>query len=192
MLVPRTVAMTGNAEGACRRIAGYVCLSCWPSRSKCSGLVCNPERVCLQTAFLNEVRPNRRNMRLRTAQRAGRCVDRVGAEDEIVLVRDGRAENKFSVGPRLELDRFARRLESPQVAMPQLVGNRYGAGRDGGPQDGVARRGLVAPALAGLQADRKIVDRRGGYDGARCGSMAAEEDARWTVFRHIFRGLVDA
>ena len=27
MLVPRTVAMTGNGEGACRRIAGYVCLS---------------------------------------------------------------------------------------------------------------------------------------------------------------------
>ena len=77
--------------------------------------------------FLNEARPHRRNVRLGIAQRGGRGVDRVGAEDEIVLVRDGRAENEFSVGPRLELDRLARRLESRQVAVPQLVGNRYGA-----------------------------------------------------------------
>jgi hypothetical protein len=57
----------------------------------------NAERVRLQTAFLNELRPNRRDVRLGIAQRGGRCVDRVGAEDEIVLVRDGRAENEFSV-----------------------------------------------------------------------------------------------
>ena len=40
----------------------------------------------LQTAFLNEVRPNRRKVRLGIAQRGGRCVNRVGADDEIVLV----------------------------------------------------------------------------------------------------------
>src|SRR5882672_11947738 len=79
---------------------------------------------CLQTAFLNEALLDRRDVRLGIAQRGGRCVDRVGAENEVVLVRDGRAENEFSVGPRLELDRFVRRLESRQVAAPQLVGNR--------------------------------------------------------------------
>src|SRR6202171_4044980 len=56
----------------------------------------------------------------------------------------------------------------------------------------MARRGLVTPALAGLQAYREIVDRRGGRDGARCGPVTAKEDARRTVFRHISRGLVDA
>src|SRR2546425_5381217 len=81
---------------------------------------------CLQTAFLNEALLDRRDVRLGIAQRRRRCVDRVGADDEVVLVWDGRAENEFSVGPRLELGRFARRLESRQVAGPQFVGNRYG------------------------------------------------------------------
>ena len=74
---------------------------------KCSGLMCFPERVCLQTAFLNQACPNCRKVHLGIAQRGGRCVDRVGAEDEIVLVRGGRADNEFSIGARLELDRFA-------------------------------------------------------------------------------------
>src|SRR5256712_9077253 len=147
---------------------------------------------CLQTAFWNEALLDRRDVRLGIAQRGRRCVDRVGADDEVVLVWDGRAENEFSVGPRLELGRFARRLESRQVAGPQFVGYRYGAGCDGGPEDGVARRGLVTPALAGLQAHGEIVDRRGGLDGARCGAVAAEEDARRTVLRHLFRGQINA
>jgi hypothetical protein len=65
------------------------------------------EQMCLQTPFLKEARPNRRKVRLGVAQRGGRCVDRVRAEDEIVIVRDGRAENEFSVGEGLELDRLA-------------------------------------------------------------------------------------
>jgi hypothetical protein len=82
---------------------------------------------CLQTAFLNEALFDQRYVRLGIAQRGVRRVDRVRAEDEVILVRGGRAENEFSVAPRLELDRFARWLESRQVAAPQLVGNRYGA-----------------------------------------------------------------
>jgi hypothetical protein len=62
---------------------------------------------CPQTAF------GGRNVRLGVAQRGARCVDRVGAEDEIVLVRDGRTENEFSVGLRLELDRLARTDRRP-------------------------------------------------------------------------------
>src|SRR5258705_8845322 len=56
----------------------------------------------------------------------------------------------------------------------------------------MAPRGLIAPALAGLQAYREIVDRRGGHDDARCGPVAAEEDMRRTVLRHLFTGMVDA
>src|SRR6266850_5387897 len=85
-------------------------------------------RAFLQTAFLNEARTDRRDVRLSVAQRGGCCVDRVGAEDEIVLVRDGRAENEFGVSPRLELHSVARRLERRQVALSQFAGNRYGAG----------------------------------------------------------------
>lgn len=64
-------------------------------------------------------------MRLAITQRGGCRMDRTVAEDEIVLVGHGRAENEFSVSQRLELDRLARRLEGRQVAVPQLVGNRY-------------------------------------------------------------------
>jgi hypothetical protein len=72
-------------------------------------------------------------VRLGIVQRGGRRVDRVGPEHEVILVRDGGAENKFSVGPRFEFHCFARRLESRQLALLQLVGNRYAAGCDGSP-----------------------------------------------------------
>src|SRR5580692_5615084 len=119
-------------------------------------------------------------------------MDRVAPQDEIVLVRSGRAENELGLGQRFEFDRLARRLESRELPVPQSVRRGQDARCDGGPEDAVARRGLVTPALAGLQAYREIVDRRGGRDGARCGPVAAEEDARRTVLRYIFRGLVDA
>src|SRR5258708_37427174 len=95
--------------------------------------VCNRERVCLQTALLNEALPNRRYVRLGIAQRGGRRVDRGGGRDFKKNVRYGRAENEFGIGPGLELYRFARRLQSRQVAVPQLVRNQYGARCDGRP-----------------------------------------------------------
>ena len=48
-------------------------------------------RLPLQTAFLNETIPDRRDVCLSIAQRVCRRVDRVLAEDEIVFVRRGRA-----------------------------------------------------------------------------------------------------
>jgi len=82
---------------------------------------------------LNQACPNYRKVRLGIVQRGGRRVDRVGAEHEVKIVWDGGAENKFSVGPRYEFDGFARRLESRQLALLQLVGNRHAAGCDGSP-----------------------------------------------------------
>jgi hypothetical protein len=108
-------------------------------------------RLCLQTAFLSEARPDRRNVRLGIAKRVRRRMDRVVPQDEIVLVRSGRAENEPGIGQRFEFDRFARRLESREVPVPQFVRRRQDARCDGDPEDGVARRGLVTPALAGLQ-----------------------------------------
>jgi hypothetical protein len=77
--------------------------------------------VPLQTAFLNEACPDRRNVRLAIAQRVRRRVDRVIAEDEIVLVQRGRAQNELGIGQRLEVDRLARRLESREFAMPPFA-----------------------------------------------------------------------
>ena len=65
-----------------------------------------------------------------------------------MLVRSGRAENELGIGQRFEFDRFARRLESRDVPVPKFVRRRQDARCDGGPQDGVVRRGLVTPALA--------------------------------------------
>ena len=57
-------------------------------------------------------------MRLALAKCARRRVDRVVAEEEIVLVRSGRAENELAIGERLEFDRFARWLESREIPVP--------------------------------------------------------------------------
>jgi len=81
----------------------------------------------LKTAFPDEALPDRRDMRFAIFERGRRRVDRVVAEGEIVLVRRGRAENELSVGQGLELDRFARGLESHEVAVPQLVRRRQNA-----------------------------------------------------------------
>jgi len=77
--------------------------------------------VCLQTALLNEACPDGRNVRLAIAQRVRRRVDRVIAEDGIVCVRSGRAQNELGIGERLEFDRLARRLESREFAMPPFA-----------------------------------------------------------------------
>ena len=53
----------------------------------------------LEAAFLNEASPNRLNGRLGLAQRGGPRVHRAVAQDEIVPVREGRAENEFGIGP---------------------------------------------------------------------------------------------
>src|SRR6266404_2707983 len=139
-----------------------------------------------QTAFLNEPLPDRRDVRFAIAKRVRRRVDRIVTGDEIVLVRSCRAENELGVGQRFEFDRIARRLEGREVPVPQFVRRGQDARSYGDPENGVIRRGLVAPALAGFQSYREIIDRRGGHDGVRCGAVAAEEDAHRTVLRHSF------
>src|SRR5713226_5517892 len=131
-------------------LAFRILLSVWLKMSRAS---------ILQTAFLNKALFDRRDVRLGIAKRVRRRVDRVVAEDEIVPVRNGRAENELGTGHCFEFDRPVRWLESREVPALQLVWNRDDARGDRGPEDGVARRRLVTPALAGLQAYREIVDR---------------------------------
>jgi hypothetical protein len=123
------------------------------------------DEACLQSAFLNEARSDRRNVRLAIAKRVRRCMHRVVPEDEILLMRSRRAEDELDIGQRFEFDRLARRLESRQVSVPQLVTHREDARCGSDPEDGVARWWLVAPALAGLRAYREVIDRRGGTRG---------------------------
>src|SRR5713101_6233311 len=125
----------------------------------------------LKPAFLNKALFDRRDVRLGIAKRVRRRVDRVVAEDEIVLVRSGRAENELAIGQRFEFDRFARWLESREVPVPQFVRNRHDARCDGGPEDGVTRWRLVTPAVAGLQAYREIIDRRRIHSTPPAGSV---------------------
>jgi hypothetical protein len=63
--------------------------------------------ACLQSAFLNEAPPDRRNVRLSIAKRVRRCMDGIVPEDEIVLMRSRRAENELDIGQRFEFDRVA-------------------------------------------------------------------------------------
>src|SRR5207253_11356007 len=91
------------------------------------------ERVCLQTAFLNEALLDRRDVRLAIAKSFRRRVNRVVAGDEVVLVRNGRAENELAIGQRVEVDRVARRFEGGEVPVPQGVRRRQDARGDGGP-----------------------------------------------------------
>src|SRR5260370_37005874 len=56
------------------------------SRESACGLVGCPARNTLETAFLNEALLDRQDVRLGIAKRVRRGVDRVVAEDEIVLV----------------------------------------------------------------------------------------------------------
>ena len=46
---------------------------------------------------MDETPTDRRNVGFGITQRGGRCVDRVGAENEIVVMRHGGAEKEFSV-----------------------------------------------------------------------------------------------
>src|SRR5216683_3949261 len=62
-------------------LAFRILLSVWLKMSRAS---------ILQTAFLNKALFDRRDVRLGIAKRVRRRVDRVVAEDEIVLVRSGR------------------------------------------------------------------------------------------------------
>ena len=86
---------------------------------------CSAPAKRLQTAFLNEALLDRRDVRLAIAKRVRRRVDRVVAGDEIVLVRSGRAENELGIGQRFEFHRFARRLESREIPVPQFVRRRH-------------------------------------------------------------------
>jgi hypothetical protein len=136
------------------RIAAYYAnLRDCSLRSECdvqSGRPSSPSpqaRRELQTAFLNEARSDCRNARLGIAKRVRRRMDRVVPQDEIVLVRSRRAENELGVGQRFEFDCLARRLESHEVPVPQFARGRQDTRCDGDPEDGMARRGLVTPAL---------------------------------------------
>jgi hypothetical protein len=121
--------------------------------------------VSLQTALLNEARPDRRNVGLGIANRALRCMDRVVPEDEIVFVWNGRAENELGIGQRFEFDRVARRLASCEVSVSQFV-------------QGSTRR---PDAMATQRRCVPLGARQGGRERARCIPVATKEDARWNA-----------
>ena len=86
-----------------------------------------PSTDDLESALLSQARLDRRDASLGFAERNGARVHGVVTEDEVVIVRDGRADNKLRVGSSLEFDWVVRGLEGRQVAFPKLVGDRHGA-----------------------------------------------------------------
>src|ERR1700730_15559699 len=80
----------------------------------------------LKSAPLNQARPQRGDARLAFAECRGARMDGVGAKDEVVPVRNGRADNKLGIGSSLELDGVVRRLEGRQIALSKVLGNRNG------------------------------------------------------------------
>ena len=58
-----------------------------------------------------------------------------------MLVRSGRAENELDIRQRFDFHRFARRLESREIPLPQVIRLRQDARRDRYPENGVTRRG---------------------------------------------------
>ena len=78
---------------------------------------------CFDKSRFIQALANRRDLGLALAQCVRACVYRVVAEHEFMVVRNGRAEHEFSIGQRLEFDRFVRGLESRQIALPQRVRN---------------------------------------------------------------------
>jgi hypothetical protein len=111
----------------------------------------NQAADCLQAAFLNEARPNRRNVGLRVAQRGRRRVDRVGAEDEVVLVRHGRAEKRIQRPAARSPASRARRLQGfgpPQ----QIVDHRRGRR----PQLGQSSLDIAALVVSPQGGDRDV------------------------------------
>ena len=77
-----------------------------------------------KSAFLNEARPYRRNVRLTVARCSGRRMDRVVTEDEIVRVRSGRADNELCA-PRWPGTLYGQECLAPnadQDVMPGVIG----------------------------------------------------------------------
>src|SRR3984957_6226370 len=117
---------------------------------------------------------------------------RVIAKDEIMLVRNSRTEDEFSIAERFELDGAVRPFEHHQLSLPHFVRHRDGSQGDRGPEHGVIRRRLIAPTLARLQTHGEIVERRGSDDRARRAPVAPKQDTRRAVALDVLGGLIDA
>ena len=86
----------------------------------------------LESALLSQARLDRRDASLGFAERSGARVHGVVAEDEVVIVRNGRADNKLRIGSGLEFHWIVGGLEGRQVAFPKLVRDRHDARAQGG------------------------------------------------------------
>src|ERR1700688_3774359 len=108
------------------------------SRTGCPLVVSKP-------ALLNQARLDRRDPSLGFTQRLGACVHGVGAQDEVVIMRDCRAKYELCIGLGLESDRGVRWPEGHQLALLQLVRDQNGAPSDGGPEHSVLSGRLGGP-----------------------------------------------
>src|ERR1700693_3649067 len=107
-------------------------------------------KVCSKFALLNQARLDLRDPRCGLTQRLDAGMHGVGAQDKGVIMRHSRAKDELCVGFGLEFDHGARRLESHQFALPQLVWDHNGTLPQSSPEDSVPGGWLVAPAFSSL------------------------------------------
>jgi len=152
--------MTGNAEGASGRIAGYVCLSCWPSRSKYSGWCATRASVLTDGLLERGASESPKCVPGHRATRRALCGPSGSLRTRSYLCGTARSRERIRrwSAPRTRPLRSTARKR--QVTMPQLVGT------DTVPDATAVHRtvwpvGARSASAPGLQAYREIVDRRG-------------------------------
>src|SRR5258706_8590582 len=100
-------------------------------------------------------------------------------------MRDGRAEHELRIGQCSEFDRRIGLIEYRKLTFLDRVGGLQVAIHHCDPTGGGARRGLMAPALAGLELHNEIVETWRCINRTDGFATAAEQHARRAVRRHF-------
>src|SRR5712664_174780 len=83
----------------------------------------------------------------------------IGAQIELVRVRDCRTQDEFGIASSLELDRRLRSLEHREVSGAQKLGGNQVPSANGNPAHRLPRLWRIAPTFASPQPDEEIVQR---------------------------------
>src|SRR5580704_1510548 len=107
-------------------------------------------------------------------------------------MRHRRAQHELGVRLGHELDGALARREDGQFAPPDAVRRSDSAVADGYPEHFVPCWRYVTPALAGREADGKVIDLRWRFDRAACSVVGPEQDTCRPGHSYFVRPLIEA
>ena len=107
-------------------------------------------------------------------------------------MRHRRAQHELGVRLGHELDGALARREDRQLAPPDAVRRSDSAVADGYPEHFVPCWRYVTPALAGGEADGKVIDLRWRFDRAACSVVGPEQDTCRPGHSYFVRPLTEA